>query len=142
MLELSFGVDRNVWAMIDMLYKVDKERRVLMLRPWLGPFAAAVMPLQKDEKIIAEAERIRAELSLKSKVFFDEAGSIGRRYARMDEIGTPFCITVDFETVDPTSKGFGTVTVRERDGKGQERIKTSELVQYLQTRTSYKPALD
>ncbi len=136
-LELSFGVDRNVWAMIDILYQDDKERQVLRLKPWLGPFTAAIFPLQKDEKIIKAAEEIRAALSRRFKVFFDEAGSIGRRYARMDEIGTPFCITVDFSSVDPESKEFGTVTVRERDGKLQERIKITELAQLLADKTSY-----
>lgn len=136
-LELSFGVDRNVWALIDIFYQDDKERQILKLKPWLGPFTAAVMPLQKDEAVTAVAEEIRTTLSKKFKVFFDEAGSIGRRYARMDEIGTPFCITVDFSTVDKAAKEFGTVTVRERDGKTQERVKIEELTDYLANKTSY-----
>ena len=138
-LELSFGVDRNLWAMIDILYQGGKERQVLALKPWLGPFTAAILPLQKDEKIMAEADRIRRLLSRRFKVFFDEGGSIGRRYARMDEIGTPFCITVDFPTVDQSSKEFGTITVRERDSKAQQRIKTSQLLDFLADKTSYIP---
>ena len=122
-LELSFGVDRNVWAMVDILYQDEKERQVLKLKPWLGPLTAGIFPLQKDEKITKAAEEIRASLSRRFKVFFDEGGSIGRRYARMDEVGTPFCITVDFSTVDPASKDFGTVTVRERDTKGSGKGK-------------------
>lgn len=136
-LELSFGVDRNVWALIDLFYEDTKERQVLKLKPWLGPFTAGVFPLQKDEKVTEMAEKIRATLSKRFKVFFDDGGSIGRRYARMDEVGTPFCITVDFSTVDQTSKDFGTVTVRERDEKTQERVKIEDLTTYLSNKTSY-----
>ncbi len=136
-LELSFGVDRNVWAMVDILYKDDKTRQVLELKPWLSPLAAAVMPLQKDEKIMAKADEIRATLSKRFKVFLDESGSIGRRYARMDEVGTPFCITIDFDSVNPESKDFGTVTVRERDSKSQERIKIEQLGSFLSDKTSF-----
>jgi glycyl-tRNA synthetase len=137
-LELSFGVDRNVWAMIDLLYSDDKTRQVLRLKPWISPFPAAILPLQKDEAVMAKANEIRGSLSRKFKVFLDEAGSIGRRYARQDEIGTPFCITIDFDTVNRESKDFDTVTVRERDSKAQERIKISELGAFLTDRTSYR----
>lgn len=130
-LELSFGVDRNVWMMVDVFYKTDGERKVLGLRPWLAPFSAAVLPLQKDDAIIAEAERIHKALRPHMKTFADQSGSIGRRYARMDEIGTPFCITVDFESVDNGSKNFGTVTIRDRDTKGQERVKIGNLADIL-----------
>lgn len=134
-LELSFGVDRNIWAMIDLSYKVDGERKILKLRPWLSPYSVALFPLQKDEKISEHVEKIHESLKSKFKVFVDDSGSIGRRYARMDEIGTPFCITVDFETVDKSSKNFGTVTVRERDTKDQERLKIENLPEFLEIRT-------
>jgi glycyl-tRNA synthetase len=136
-LELSFGVDRNIWTLIDLFYQDDKERQVLKLKPWLSPFTAAIFPLQKDESVTKAAADIRTSLSKQFKIFFDDAGSIGRRYARMDEIGTPFCITVDFESVDSKSKDFGTVTVRERDGKVQERVKIADLATYVANKTSY-----
>ena len=79
-----------------------------------------------------EEARINEELSERFRLFTDTSGSIGKRYARMDEIGTPFCITVDYGTVDPASENFGTVTVRSRDSREQVRIKTVEIGDYLQ----------
>jgi len=136
-LELSFGVDRNVWMLIDLFYKVEGERKVLELQPYLSPFNVAIMPLQKDEKITEETEKIYQSLKTKFRVFIDDSGSIGRRYARMDEIGTPYCITIDFESVDKDSPNFGTVTIRERDSKAQERKKITELAEFLNTKTSF-----
>ncbi|HIH49902.1 MAG: glycine--tRNA ligase [Candidatus Micrarchaeaceae archaeon] len=131
-LELSFGVDRNVWMLVDIFYKIDGERKMLMLKPYLAPFTAAIFPLQKDEKINEAAKALHNELKAKFRVFVDEGGSIGRRYARMDEIGTPYCITVDFESVDKKSENYNTVTVRERDTKEQKRIKIPELGKFLE----------
>jgi glycyl-tRNA synthetase len=139
-LELSFGVDRNVWMLVDVFYKVDGERKILALKPWMAPFSAAIFPLQKDEKIGRKADDIAEGLRQSLRVFVDDSGSIGRRYARMDELGTPFCITVDFDTVTEGSENFGTVTVRERDGKTQERIKADELADYLSKRMNPKTA--
>lgn len=136
-LELSFGVDRNVWMLLDVFYKVDGERKILAIKPWLAPFAVALFPLQKDEKISDEVRKIHETLKADFRVFVDESGSIGRRYARMDEIGTPFCITVDFESVDKESKNYNTVTIRNRDTKEQERIKINELSKFLASRTSF-----
>jgi glycyl-tRNA synthetase len=134
-LELSFGVDRNLWMMIDQFYTIDGERKVLKLQPWLAPFGAAVFPLQKDEKITGEVEKIYQKIKRVTKTFVDESGSIGRRYARMDEVGTPFCITVDFDTVDKNSDKYNTVTIRNRDTKEQERKKISELAEFLGSKT-------
>lgn len=136
-LELSFGVDRNVWMLIDQFYTTEGERKILKLKPWLAPFAVALFPLQKDEKITAEVEKIYQMLKKEFKVFVDDSGSIGRRYARMDEIGTPFCITVDFDTVDSKSKDYNTVTIRDRDSKTQERKKLSELAAFLDSKISW-----
>lgn len=133
-LELSFGVDRNVWMLLDVFYKSGDDRKVLQLKPWLAPFNAALLPLQKDEKINGKIEEIYKSLKGKFKIFVDESGSIGRRYARMDEVGTPFCITVDFETVDNGSKNYNTVTVRNRDSKEQERMKISDLPAFLSSK--------
>ncbi len=136
-LELSFGVDRNVWMLVDLFYKIDGERKLLKLKPYLAPFAAAIFPLQKDEAISAAVKSLHDELRTKFRVFVDEGGSIGRRYARMDEIGTPYCITVDFESVDRESKNFNTVTIRERDTKEQKRIKFSELESFLSKKVGF-----
>ncbi len=130
-LELSFGVDRNVWMLIDVFYKKEGERKVLALKPWLAPFNAAIFALQKDEKINEKVRSVSDSLKQKFRVFVDDSGSIGRRYARMDEIGTPFCITVDFDTVTESSKDYDTVTVRDRDTKTQERIKIDKLAEFI-----------
>jgi glycyl-tRNA synthetase len=134
-LELSFGVDRNIWALLDLFYKIEGERRILQLQPWIAAFSAAVLPLQKDKQICDCVEEIQNDLKSKFRIFVDEAGSIGRRYARMDEIGTPFCITVDYETVDKESKNYGTVTIRERDSKEQKRKKITELAEFIGLKT-------
>ena len=129
-LELSFGVDRNIWAQIDILYS-NEGRQVLSLKPYMAPYAAAVFPLQHDEAIEKEAESIFSGISGKFRSFMDFSGSIGKRYARMDEIGTPFCITVDYETVDNSSDNYGTVTVRSRDSREQKRVRVSDLERFL-----------
>ena len=139
-LELSFGVDRNIWAMLDLFYIKEGERTVLKLKPWLAPFTAAVFQLQKDEKLQLEAEKALAALRLAGlRVFADNSGSIGRRYARMDDVGTPFCITVDFDSVDASSPNFGTVTVRDRDTKAQERVSVSRIAEFVASKS--KPPL-
>lgn len=135
-LELSFGVDRNVWMLIDVFYKKEGERKVLKLKPKLAPFSAAIFPLQKDEKINSKVSEIYNSLKNRFRIFVDESGSIGRRYARMDEIGTPFCITVDFDTVDNNSEKYNTVTIRNRDTKEQERRKISEVAGFLESNLS------
>jgi glycyl-tRNA synthetase len=75
-------------------------------------------------------------LSRKFRIFYDSSGSIGKRYARMDEIGTPYCITIDYDTVDSESQNFGTVTVRKRDSREQDRVKLPDLENYLQASLS------
>ena len=99
---------------------------MLHLHPALAPFKAAVLPLQKN-KLGALASDIHAQLAKDFMVDYDETGSIGKRYRRQDEIGTPVCITVDFETEET-----GTVTVRDRDTMEQKRIAVSELKNYLE----------
>ncbi|HKW43049.1 MAG TPA: His/Gly/Thr/Pro-type tRNA ligase C-terminal domain-containing protein, partial [Thermoplasmata archaeon] len=120
-LELSFGVDRNVWALLDLSY-ARGDRTVLRLPPRLAPVAAAIFPLVNKDGLPEKAETLYASLRRRLTVFFDDSGSIGRRYARMDEIGTPFCVTVDHETLE--GKG---VTVRERDSQKQMRVAEADL---------------
>jgi glycyl-tRNA synthetase len=130
-LELSFGVDRNIWMLLDVFYTNEGERTILKIPKPLAPYHAAVFPLQKDEKLQAMSESIRKELAKNFKIVSDSAGSIGRRYARMDDIGTPYCVTIDFDSVENSSEGYNTVTIRDRDDKSQKRVTISELQNIL-----------
>ncbi len=107
---------------------VDK-RTVLKLDHRLAPVKAAVLPLSRNEALSPKARDLAAELRKNWNVDFDDAQAIGRRYRRQDEIGTPFCITVDFETLDDHA-----VTVRERDSMTQERVSLDKITDYLATR--------
>ncbi len=141
--EPSLGVERCVLSVLCDAYDeevVDAEkndvRTVLRLHPALAPFKAAVLPLSK--KLSEPARKIMEELSADFMVDFDEAGSIGKRYRRQDEIGTPFCITVDFQTVgSDTEEADHCVTVRERDSMEQVRIPVSELKSWLAERVKF-----
>ena len=134
-IEPSLGVERSFLAFLVDAYdeevvskdeKTGKEdiRVVLHLHPALAPFKAAVLPLSK--KLSGEAEKIFHELQKDYMVDFDDAGSIGKRYRREDEIGTPLCITYDFD-----SQNDGCVTVRDRDTMQQVRIPIAELKNYI-----------
>ncbi|MBU4072388.1 MAG: glycine--tRNA ligase, partial [Candidatus Thermoplasmatota archaeon] len=120
-LELSFGVDRNVWALLD-LHLVDERTGVLKLAPSLAPYTFAVLPLMRKDELIPVAREIHTLLKNDFDVYYDQSGSIGKRYARMDEIGTPFCITVDFDGLEDN-----TVTIRDTDSSEQKRIPIDEL---------------
>jgi glycyl-tRNA synthetase len=143
--EPSAGVDRTVLALICEAYSEDEapdekgtmeKRVVLRFHPRIAPIKCAVFPLLKNkEQLVAKAHEIVDLLRPHMYVFYDEGGAIGRRYRRQDEIGTPFCVTVDFETLgekDPALRE--TVTLRERDSMKQERVKISELTQLLSSR--------
>jgi len=124
-LEISFGVDRNVYALLDLNYREDKDRgnAVLSLPKIMSPFFCAVFPLVKNKpEITAKAKEVYDTLKNCYSCFYDESGSIGRRYARADEIGVVYGLTVDFDSLND-----GCVTVRDRDNTKQERIKISEL---------------
>ena len=141
--EPSLGVERTVLSVLCDAYDeevVDAEkndvRTVLRLHPALAPFKCAVLPLSK--KLSEKALEIHQELSKYFMVDFDDAGSIGKRYRREDEIGTPFCITVDFDTVgDGDKAGDNCVTVRDRDSREQVRMPISELKAYLTEKLAY-----
>ncbi|MDQ6650747.1 MAG: glycine--tRNA ligase [Actinomycetota bacterium] len=107
---------------------VDK-RTVLHLDPRLAPIKVAVLPLSRNERLSPAARDLAAALRKRWTVEFDDAGSIGRRYRRQDEVGTPFCVTIDFETLDDQA-----VTVRERDEMGQERVGLDAVERYLAER--------
>jgi len=122
-LELSFGTDRNIWALLDTFYKEEKERNLFTFPNNLTPLDVVVFPLVNKENIPEFAEKVFLELFKEGfTIFYDDSGSIGRRYRRQDEIGTKFCITVDFDSLKDN-----TVTVRDRDSMKQIRIKSGEL---------------
>ena len=135
--EPSLGADRVALAFLCEAYDeevVDAEKNdtrvVLRLHPALAPYKACVLPLSK--KLSDEATEVFQSLQKHFMVDFDEAGSIGKRYRRQDEIGTPLCITYDFE-----SKEDGCVTVRDRDTMQQERIKIEDLVEYINKKIEF-----
>ena len=105
-------------------------RTVLHLHPFLAPFKCAVLPLSK--KLGEKAMEIRNELSKYFMVDYDDTGSIGKRYRREDEIGTPYCVTFDFESAED-----GCVTVRDRDSMQQERIPMEQLEDYIAARIRF-----
>jgi glycyl-tRNA synthetase len=140
--EPSAGVDRTALAVICAAYDEEKVpdekgnfemRTVLRLHPRIAPIKCGIFPLLKNNKLlVARAREIYEQLRPYMMVFYDESGAIGRRYRRQDEAGTPFGVTVDFDTIgenDPAN--VETVTVRERDSMKQQRIAISELKPYL-----------
>ena len=143
--EPSAGVDRTVLALICEAYSEDEApdekgkmetRIVLRFHPRMAPIKCAIFPLLKNkEPLVAKAKEIVDLLQPHMYVFYDESGAIGRRYRRQDEIGTPFCVTVDFETLgEKEAELRDTVTLRDRDTMKQERVKVSELIQLLSAR--------
>jgi glycyl-tRNA synthetase len=126
--ELSMGIDRSMYSILEHSYleDIENERTVLTLRPYLAPILAGVLPLVTKDGLREKAQTIYSQLKLDFTVFYDESGSIGRRYRRLEEIGTPFAITIDRQTILDD-----TVTVRNRDTMLQNRIPISELKEYL-----------
>lgn len=120
-LELSFGIDRNIWALLDLDYDIGK-KAVLHIPVRLAPFTCAVFPLLNRGGLPEMARRVYREIRRWFDTLYDDSGSIGRRYARMDEIGTPYCLTVDHESLEAED-----LTLRERDSTDQVRISVGEL---------------
>ena len=140
-IEPSAGVDRLMLALIANAYsevtetddKGKSETRVTMkFHPRVAPFKVGIFPLLKNKpELVKKAQEVRDRLRPWMNVFYDEAGSIGRRYARQDEAGTPFCVTIDFDTLGEKPELLDTVTLRYRDDGRQERLKISELLEFL-----------
>ncbi|WP_163542199.1 glycine--tRNA ligase [Occultella kanbiaonis] len=137
-IEPAAGLTRSLMAFLVESYYEDEApntkggvdtRTVLRLDPRLAPVKAAVLPLSRNEQLTPAAKDLAAELRKTWNVDFDDAGAIGRRYRRQDEVGTPFCITVDFETADDQA-----VTIRERDSMTQERVALDQVSGYLAAR--------
>ncbi|MES2095024.1 MAG: glycine--tRNA ligase [Actinomycetota bacterium] len=134
-IEPAFGLTRALMAFLADAYHEDEapntkggvdKRAVLRLDRRLSPVKVAVLPLSRNDRLSPVARSLAADLRKSWNIEFDDAGAIGRRYRRQDEIGTPFCLTVDFDTLDD-----GAVTVRERDSMAQERVSLDRVVGYL-----------
>ncbi len=130
-IEPSFGVDRLVYTLLHHAYREDEvdgeARTYLALEPEVAPTFAGVFPLQSDAELEATATEIAGELRAAGhSVTYDDSGNIGRRYRRQDEVGTPFCVTVDYESLEDDA-----VTVRERDTTGQKRLAIDDLAETL-----------
>jgi glycyl-tRNA synthetase len=133
--EPSLGADRVVLAFLSEAYTEEEleggdTRVVMKLHPVLAPFQAAVLPLSK--KLKEPAQELYQKLAVRFNVDYDETGSIGKRYRREDEIGTPYCITVDFDTLEDQA-----VTVRDRDTMEQVRLPIDELTTYLDKKIQF-----
>ena len=135
-IESTVGCDRLVLAILDNSYEIEElenndTREVLKLPPFLAPYKACVLPLAKKYHS-KKAQEIYKELTKHFMCEYDESGSIGKRYRREDAIGTPWCITIDDETINNN-----TVTIRDRDTMKQEKIKIDEIVNYINSRINY-----
>jgi len=130
-IEPSFGIDRILYCILEHNFsekiKKDEKYRLLKLNSKIAPIKTGVFPLIKDKKLIDIAKKLDKEIRTKGiNSYYDDTGTIGRRYARMDEIGTPFCITVDHDTLKDKS-----VTIRDRDTTKQKRLKISEINKFF-----------
>ena len=140
-IEPSFGLTRSMMAFLVDSYREEEvpnakggtdTRTVLRLDPRLAPVKVAVLPLSRNERLSPLARSVADTLRAQGwNVDFDDAGAIGRRYRRQDEIGTPFCVTVDFDSLEDDA-----VTVRDRDTMAQERLPLDGLVAFLSERLS------
>ena len=130
-IEPSYGIDRILYMILEHSYsegkKNDEEYHVLKLKSVVAPVKVGVFPLVSDKKLIDIAKKIDSDLrNVGISTYYDEGGTIGRRYARMDEIGTPFCVTVDHDTLKDKS-----VTVRDRDTTKQQRVEIKRLKEFI-----------
>jgi glycyl-tRNA synthetase len=135
----SIQVGKKLRGQADQVLSGDTYRTVMHLKPFLAPIKVAVFPLKRNnEQIVEVAKRIRKDLQSEGDIrtVYDDTGAIGKLYRRQDEIGTPFCITVDFDTLGRGDDNSlqGTVTVRDRDSMQQERVLIGELQQYIRER--------
>ena len=132
MIEPAAGADRATLAFLLAAYEEEdvangkggtEKRTVLRLHPRLAPIKVAVLPLSKNERLVPVADEVAGRLRPQLMIDVDVAGSIGRRYRRQDEVGTPLCVTVDFDTLDDRA-----VTIRDRDTMTQERVPIDDLL--------------
>ncbi|MEM1666893.1 MAG: glycine--tRNA ligase [Nitrososphaerota archaeon] len=130
--ELSMGVDRSLFCILEHSYTKESDRTLLKLPPMLAPIQVAVFPLVTKDGLDKKAMEVYEALKLDFDAIYDDSGSIGRRYRRQDEIGTPFCVTIDYQTMENE-----TVTVRDRDTMNQERVPIRDLKRYLMEKLRY-----
>ena len=133
-MEPSFGVGRAILALLCDAYEEEQLengeiRTLLRLDKAIAPVKVAVLPLSKKDDLVEIARSIHKKIKALFITEYDQKGAIGKRYRRQDEIGTPYAITVDFDTLSDNS-----VTIRERDSMKQDRIKIDDIVKYLQTK--------
>ena len=134
-IETSMGLARVFLALISEAYDEEQledgdSRIVLRLQPALAPVRVAVMPLMKKDGLLEKSEQVYADLAKHFSVRLEESGSVGKRYRRQDEIGTPFCVTVDYDTLEDE-----TVTIRFRDSMEQQRVAINELAEFIRKRS-------
>ena len=134
-IEPSLGADRVALAFLCNSYEEEEiaegdVRTVLHLHPALAPYKVAILPLSK--KLSEKANMVYEKLAKRYMCEYDETGSIGKRYRRQDEIGTPYCITIDFDTLEDES-----VTIRDRDTMEQVRVKIDELENWIDNKISF-----
>ncbi len=141
-IEPSLGLDRTILAILVSAYSEDEidgnKRSYLALNPLMAPYKIAVSPLVKNKEHIVDAANsvfgtLKAEFG---NITWDDNGNIGKRYRRQDEIGTPFCVVVDYDTLEEGHDDFGTVSVRDRNTSKQERVKIDDLVKYFTEKLS------
>ncbi len=130
--ELSMGIDRSTYALLESSLNGEGEKRRLSLKPYLAPVQACVFPLVNKDGLQELAMSIYSDLRESFDVFYDESGSIGRRYARADESGVPACLTVDYDTLNDKA-----VTLRDRDTTKQERVPIAELAERISKLTRF-----
>jgi len=132
--ELSMGIDRSLYTILEHSLMEDKQndRIVLSLKPYLAPVHIGILSLVKKDGLAEKAEEIFSKIKRKYDAFLDHSGAIGRRYRRLDEVGAPFAVTIDHQTLQDD-----TVTIRSRDSMTQERIKISELDLHIAKAIAY-----
>jgi glycyl-tRNA synthetase len=132
-IEPTWGVDRSVLAVLTEAYTEEdlgegESRIVMKFDPKVAPVKVAILPLMKKDGMAEKAQEIYEQLAPMMTTEYDEGGSIGKRYRRQDEIGTPYCVTVDYDTLEKDDA----VTVRDRDSMIQERVKIVDLAEWLE----------
>ncbi len=140
-IEIAFGTDRPTFALLDLFYaKIDEKegKTKFMIPRHMAPVKVAVFPLVKKNGLSEAAQKLFDELQQEFSARYDAAGSIGKRYLREDESGTPYCITIDYDTIKTDSPHYGTVTIRDRDTEEQKRIKLIDVKETIKKLLSYE----
>ena len=132
--EISIGIDRSLYSILEHCLQEDavNDRILLSLKPYLAPIQIGVLSLVKKDGLNEKTDDIYQAFKRKYDSFLDHSGAIGRRYRRLDEVGTPFAITIDHQTLQDD-----TITIRDRDSMEQNRIKVSEIDSVLYKKTAF-----